>query len=58
MLSNKLATSGLNQHSQFDINANVQVSKMTMSAVGKNQNFNNERWAETIRLYYDDLIRH
>ncbi len=58
MLKNKLAISSLNQQSQFEMNNNIRMSKITMSAAGKNQHLNNERWTKIIRHYHNYLVCH
>ena len=46
------------KHSLLKLNSNPKTAKITMSDAGKNQNINNDRWANTIHMYHDNLINH
>ena len=61
MISNKAMLSRQefqHQYSSSGWSHYLKAAKITLSAAGKNQNTNNERWVNIIHSYHDDLISH
>jgi len=61
MISDKPVLSGQefrHQYSLLGLSDNLKTAKITLSAAGKNQNANNERWVNIIHSYHDNLISH